>query len=550
MASIVLTASVVPLLVQLPHDPSASGASAGLLAWLAVGVAGAVLIDRHSNVALGWACVLAAATPLGLTLAGRWWLRSDPAGPPVVRAAEALGPWALLALAAPMLTCIARRRPNRAERRWRVWTIAACAATLLVSTAIWLVWSPGAYGATSAIGLLAVATVIGTSAVVTQPRPVIEPLVDVALVVIGVALAAGSGALMLGLARQERVIAPEVSSALATGATAVLLVPSMWWLRREFLARRYGTGVLSDEDVAALTADLSSTTDPRELLVKAGAMITAASGVAETQLVLDEVEVPEGWDGWRLVIGDEFVGTMLVRPSHVGGLEARQTRWCRQLQPTVALVARAVTLAVDARHARDDVARQRDAERSRMLADLHDDLGPVLAGMSMRVQAARDVHHLPELDALAVDLAACRQDLRRIVAGLGPGPLVVGDLSSALERLVASFDTGRAAQVTLDAVAAPMIDASTAVVVYRVVAEGITNALKHARPSRVTVRVVAGEAVLRATVTDDGVGGDMIPGMGLASLRDRAAEIGGTLHWTSVEPTGTALVLEVPVPCT
>ena len=89
------------------------------------------------------------------------------------------------------------------------------------------------------------------------------------------------------------------------------------------------------------------------------------------------------------------------------------------------------------------MARERDAERKRVLGDLHDGLGPVLAGMSMRVQAALRTAASPEtaslLTDLSTDLAASRTDLRRIVAGITPSILDDGDLESALHSLVQSF---------------------------------------------------------------------------------------------------------------
>lgn len=272
-------------------------------------------------------------------------------------------------------------------------------------------------------------------------------------------------------------------------------------------------------------------------------MVTATSGVGEARLLLDDDPAPDGWDCWPLIVGDELVGTMLLLPSRPGGLEDRQTRVCRQLLPTVALVARAVALAIDAEYARHDVAHQRDLERSRILADLHDDLGPVLAGMSMRVQAASETHHLPELDALASDLASCRADLRRIVSGLSPTALGDGDVSAAIAALVASFDGGNGPDVTLTTDIPDGIDTHASVLIYRAIAEGITNAIKHAHATHVLVAVERETGGLRMSVTDDGVGGTLVPGVGLESLRNRVCETGGTLSIEQAAPRGTRLVL-------
>lgn len=546
VASVLLAGSVVPLLAQLPHDRAAADAALPLAAWLLLGVAGIVVLDRRPGSPVGWASVIAALTPTVVLLVGLLWRGGDATEPEVVRVAQAWGPLTLVALALPALATAIPRELSRGERRWQVWIVASCVVAAAAACTAWFAGSPAVYGITATAGVGLVAIIVGLSGVIAEPRPTIEPLVDAGLAIAGIAVAAAAGVVVLQVARGEQIFGAVALSAFACAATAVLALPAMWWLRKEFLARRYGSGVLSAEEIATLTADLKSAHDPRELLVKAGAMVSATSGVAEAALVLDDVPAPEGWVGRQLVVGDELVGTMLLRPSHPGGLEARQDKVCRQLLPTIALVARAVTLAVEAKHARDDVAHQRDLERARMLADLHDDLGPVLAGMSMRVEAARGTHHLPELDALAGDLASCRADLRRIVSGLTPVALRAGDVADAVTSLVESFASDAGPDIVLGSEVPEGIEPDTAVVVYRAIAEGITNAIKHAGASVIVVRVERAVGGLRIDVHDDGVGGTVVPGVGLQSLRDRAVALGGTLSIESIEPTGTRLSLAVP----
>jgi signal transduction histidine kinase len=191
------------------------------------------------------------------------------------------------------------------------------------------------------------------------------------------------------------------------------------------------------------------------------------------------------------------------------------------------------------------VSRQRDAERARILGDLHDGLGPVLVGMSMRVRAELRRDPTPLLEALAGELAACRGDLRRIVSGLTPSVLEDADLATALRRLVGSF-AGHGPAVALEVGLDGDLPAEVAVAVYRSVAEGVTNALRHARASRVTVAVRGtpdGRVVV--DVGDDGVGGPIAWGVGLSSLRRRAQELGGILDVAARE-TGTRLRMELP----
>lgn len=544
LGSLLLAATCgLPLVGEFPRDETAAGAALPLIAWLALGIAGIVVLDHRPRSLVGWAGIGAAATPMGVLIAGYVWPSGVAGEPQMLRFAAQWGPLTLVALVLPALAVMLTADPSRGDQRWRVWIVAACMGALGAACLAWFVATHAAYGATAAAGIGVVALVVAASGFVAEPRPVIEPLVDIGLGVAALAVAAGAGAVILQIARHEQIFGAEALSAFSTAATLALTLPGAWWLRREFLTRRYGTGVLSADEIAALTADLKTAADPRALLTKAGAMVTATSGVDETRLLLDEVPAPDGWDCWPLLVGDELVGTMLLHPSHTGGLEARQTRVCRQLLPTIALVARAVALAIDAEYARNDVAHQRDLERARILADLHDDLGPVLAGMSMRVQAASETHHLPELDALASDLASCRADLRRIVSGLTPTALGDGDVCAAIAALVASFDGGNGPDVTLTTDIPDGIDTHASVLIYRAIAEGITNAIKHAHATHVLVAVERDTGGLRMSVTDDGVGGTLVPGVGLESLRNRVCETGGTLSIEQAAPRGTRLVL-------
>ena len=177
-------------------------------------------------------------------------------------------------------------------------------------------------------------------------------------------------------------------------------------------------------------------------------------------------------------------------------------------------------------------------------------LGPVLAGMSMRVQAELRRSPTPLLESLAPELAEARGDLRRIVSGLTPSALHDDDLDGALERLVATFD-GDGRQVGLE-VAVERADApDVTVAVYRSVAEGDhQRAAPRRREScrRPGRRRRAASVVV--DVGDDGVGGPIAPGVGLTSLRQRAEQLGGSLAVGPCDGRGTLLHVELPTAAT
>ena len=302
--------------------------------------------------------------------------------------------------------------------------------------------------------------------------------------------------------------------------------------------------------MAAITEDLQADADPRDLLEKAATMIVAASGHSSAQLLLgaDAPERPPGWTEHALVVAGQRVGTLLIEPSHGEGPELRQERVVAQLLPTVALMTCAVGLAVEAQQARRDVARERDAERSRILGDLHDGLGPVLAGLSMRVQAEVRREPTALLSDLASQLADARDDLRRVVSDLTPSSALHHvQLHEALEHLVESM-AREGATVVLDARLEGEPSPEVSVAVYRSVAEGVTNALRHGRADHVTVRVRTTEdASVVVDVCDDGLGGPVVPGVGLTSLRRRAERLGGQLLVLPGDRAGVRLHLALPL---
>jgi signal transduction histidine kinase len=463
----------------------------------------------------------------------------------VFAALGTLGVWSLVLVAA--------RADGRNERRRVGWVVVILAVAAPVLATTWQIW-PGHAGYYAAGAVLGVGALIVTGLATTSGfRPMDEHLLDLGLV-LGVVVTAAVTAVLVRLGSElTNQPASDTTTAFTGLLTAAMAAPAALWIRRTLLARRYGSGLISPDDVAVITADLHAKTEPRDLLDKAARMVAAASGSPEARIVLgeDDPVAPEHWVVHPLLVGGDRVGALVIESGHPEGPETRQQRVVAQLLPTVALVARAVGLAVEAEHARRDVARERDAERRRVLGDLHDGLGPVLAGMSMRVQAAlRTADSSGAADLLtdlAADLAASRTDLRRIVAGITPSVLDEGDLESALCSLVQSFgDPVDGPRVTLDVGLGTTLSPAVMVAVYRSVAEGVTNALRHAAASSIAVRVLVDGGMVRVDVVDDGCGGPVVPGVGLSSLAQRARSLGGCLQVDSAAPSGTHLHLELP----
>ncbi len=209
------------------------------------------------------------------------------------------------------------------------------------------------------------------------------------------------------------------------------------------------------------------------------------------------------------------------------------------------VVVHTVRLTSALQRSREQLVLAREEERRRLRNDLHDDIGPQLASLALKIQTARlRLSHDPLADTLLTELVARTQatvaDIRRVVYDLRPPSLDELGLLSALRESAPQYQAQGAGDVQIHVDAperlAPL-PAAVEVAVYRVAQEALTNVIKHAHAQtcwlRLTVDAAAG--VLCLEVQDDGQG--IAParrmGVGLRSMRERATELGGTL---TVEP--------------
>lgn len=272
-----------------------------------------------------------------------------------------------------------------------------------------------------------------------------------------------------------------------------------------------------------------------------------------------------------LTYGHDTVGTLLVAPRAPGeDFSEAERRILRDLarQAGVAVQsvregARAARLAEDLQVTRQRLVTAREAERRRLRRDLHDGLGPRLASMSMRLETARDqfppgLDGVQLLDNLALSLRETIADVRRLVYALRPPALdelgLIAALNEWAEQLSYQRPTGTGLSISIEPAAPlPPLPAAVEVAAYRIVQEAVTNVARHAqaRRCRVCLNYLKDDDRLSIEVSDDGVGLPDPPrfGVGLASMHERADEIGGilTVEWAGQEPDhGTTIRAELP----
>ena len=248
--------------------------------------------------------------------------------------------------------------------------------------------------------------------------------------------------------------------------------------------------------------------------------------------------------------GGEQLGTLVV------GRRAGSARFTRRERRTLAAVAgqvgpllRRAVLSAEIQGHREQLVSAREDERRRLRHDLHDGVGPSLAGIAMQLDglAGRLAEH-PELAARAEaardDLRRTVTSVRRMVDGLRPPALDDMGLEGALREVVGRYD----GQVSLACRELPDLPAATEAAAYLIAAEAVTNAMRHSGCRHCTVEVGPEAPWLVITVADDGHG---IPeaaphGVGLTSMRDRAAEVGGLLEVTTTTG-GTVVRTHLPL---
>ena len=233
-------------------------------------------------------------------------------------------------------------------------------------------------------------------------------------------------------------------------------------------------------------------------------------------------------------------------------LDERDAELVVALADSAAPAIAALQLADSLQQARESLVAAREEERRRVRRDLHDGVGAALAGVRLQLDTARDIAEDPLveklLDSAADGLAEAVRDLRSVTDDLRPPALDDLGLAASLAAMADRLRTP-SLEVEVDVAPLPPLPAAVDVACYRIAAEAMANAVRHAGARRAVVRVWLDRGELRLTVTDDGRGVPSRPagrGLGLASMRQRTEEIGGRFELAASTP-GTCVSAALPV---
>jgi signal transduction histidine kinase len=208
--------------------------------------------------------------------------------------------------------------------------------------------------------------------------------------------------------------------------------------------------------------------------------------------------------------------------------------------------------AQELQSARERLVLAREEERRRLRRDLHDGLAPTLAAAGLTAATAhglvrRDpVAAEQGLDTLQRNLRAAVADIRPLVDELRPPALELGLMTAIKER---AAELGQLVEAHVEGPDdLPALPAAVEVAAYRICQEAPMNVLKHAGARHVAVRVRVGD-LLTLEIQDEGVGhsGRAANGIGLSSMRERAAEVGGLCTLSVPDGGGTRVSVCLPL---
>jgi signal transduction histidine kinase len=258
----------------------------------------------------------------------------------------------------------------------------------------------------------------------------------------------------------------------------------------------------------------------------------------------------------RLPLFDQaqVIGYLVVSPRSPGEILNRAD------QRILENIARQVSAAVHEAHLADALqdSRQRlvtarEEERRRLRRDLHDGLGPALATLTLQADAARHLIHTDphKSEQLMSEVIAGTQeaiaDIRRVIYALRPPSLDDLGLICALTEQARQY-AQKGLHVAVDAPEnLPPLPAAVEVAIYRIVQEALTNVVRHAEARTCTVRLQINGG-LELDISDDGQGfaAERQAGVGLYSMHERVAELGGSCEIQSALGKGTCIQVRLP----
>lgn len=360
-----------------------------------------------------------------------------------------------------------------------------------------------------------------------------------------------------------------VFSLIATGIAAVIFQPLLERLQRFVNRLMYGERDDPYQVLSLLGRQLQSTLTPEDLLGTITETIAHALKLPYAGISILNEGTVNAQTEYGKPQADCLTLPLVYQNEQVGNLTVAQRgsdepftppdlRLLDDISRQAGVVAHAARLNMDLRRSREKLVTTREEERRRLRRDLHDGLGPTLASHTLKLDVILDSIDSEPARAkqLTSDLKVQTQetiaDIRRLVYDLRPPTLDELGLIEALRSHILNLNNEQAdSHITLEVLTErmPELSAALEVAAYRITLEALTNVLRHANAKTCHVCVSIDQHTLKIEIEDDGVGvpAQLIAGVGITSMRERAVELGGMLTVQARTTGGTQVIARLPL---
>lgn len=363
-------------------------------------------------------------------------------------------------------------------------------------------------------------------------------------------------------------------SLLATGLAAILVQPMRDRLQRGVNHMMYGDRDNPYAVLSNLNRRLESSLSPEAVLPAVVETIAKTLKLPYVAIALkqeDDFKISASYGSmggecnqYPLIYQGETVGQLrLSRRSPNELFTPGEERLLGDIAHHIGVTAHSILLtqdlrqlAADLQRSREELVKGREEERRRLRRDLHDELGPQLASIKINLDVTRNL--LPRdpaaAEALLVELRSQTQDaiadIRRLVFDLRPPTLDELGLIGAIQEYARQIVSQDGLQIRLDVPEElPLLPAAVEVAAYRITLEALANFIRHSQGSNCQVTITSQNNHLQVEIRDDGIGlpKGVQAGVGLNSMRERAAELSGTCIIEALSQGGTLVRARLPL---
>jgi signal transduction histidine kinase len=366
-----------------------------------------------------------------------------------------------------------------------------------------------------------------------------------------------------------------IGAILLTTVFAICLLPLRSWLGNWIQRAIFGDRDRQLTVLSQLGRQLEQSVEPGDLLTRLAEAVRFGldaswvrirlagpdGGLAESPKGVAGEVTGEPVDSCVLARADETLGRIEVGPRRRGDYSDAERALLRtvagQAAASVANVRLSSQLAEqlnDLTASRERLVAAQDDERKRLERDLHDGIQQnvvaQIAGLRLARNRLQRGQLTPgELTGLQEQARETLTDLRELAHGIHPPVLSDNGLVAAIESSVARFPIPLTVKAD-DGMRAERFPEDVETTAYYVVREALANTAKHAHATLASVGLERKDGHLQIAITDDGCGiGPLPPATsgGLANIRDRVAALRGTVNVSGHDPSGTTVLVDLPV---